>query len=70
MKYLTDKADGQFKKTASNAKLRTYLPDFKERNLNFIHYINKDGVTQIKIRPSKKFMKLKFLAFNLKKKAS
>eukprot|EP00095_Tigriopus_kingsejongensis_P011501 maker-scaffold56_size446035-snap-gene-3.28 protein:Tk11501 transcript:maker-scaffold56_size446035-snap-gene-3.28-mRNA-1 annotation:"gdp-l-fucose synthetase" len=27
--YLTDKADGQFKKTASNAKLRKYLPDFK-----------------------------------------
>jgi GDP-L-fucose synthase len=25
----TDKADGQFKKTASNAKLRKYLPDFK-----------------------------------------
>ena len=25
----TTKADGQFKKTASNAKLRTYLPDFK-----------------------------------------
>ena len=22
-------ADGQFKKTANNAKLRTYLPDFK-----------------------------------------
>ena len=25
----TSKADGQFKKTASNAKLRRYLPDFK-----------------------------------------
>eukprot|EP00227_Mantoniella_beaufortii_P007459 CAMPEP_0197591758 /NCGR_PEP_ID=MMETSP1326-20131121/13895_1 /TAXON_ID=1155430 /ORGANISM="Genus nov. species nov., Strain RCC2288" /LENGTH=318 /DNA_ID=CAMNT_0043157313 /DNA_START=137 /DNA_END=1093 /DNA_ORIENTATION=+ len=25
----TTKADGQFKKTANNAKLRTYLPDFK-----------------------------------------
>lgn len=25
----TSKADGQFKKTASNAKLRKYLPDFK-----------------------------------------
>lgn len=24
----TTKADGQFKKTASNAKLRRYLPDF------------------------------------------
>jgi GDP-L-fucose synthase len=23
------KADGQFQKTANNAKLRTYLPDFK-----------------------------------------
>ena len=23
------KADGQYKKTASNAKLRKYLPDFK-----------------------------------------
>merc|ERR1712025_1345847 len=28
VKYLTDKADGQYKKTASNAKLRKYLPDF------------------------------------------
>uniref|UniRef100_A0A2P2I2M3 GDP-L-fucose synthase n=1 Tax=Hirondellea gigas TaxID=1518452 RepID=A0A2P2I2M3_9CRUS len=27
--YDTTKADGQFKKTASNAKLRKYLPDFK-----------------------------------------
>ena len=27
--YLTDKADGQFKKTASNGKLRRYLPDFQ-----------------------------------------
>ncbi len=25
----TSKADGQFKKTANNAKLRRYLPDFK-----------------------------------------
>ena len=29
VKFLTDKADGQFKKTASNAKLRKYLPNFK-----------------------------------------
>jgi len=29
VKYLTDKADGQFKKTASNAKLRKYLPEFQ-----------------------------------------
>ena len=29
VKFLTDKADGQFKKTASNAKLRKYLPEFK-----------------------------------------
>lgn len=29
LRQLTDKADGQFKKTASNAKLRTYLPDFR-----------------------------------------
>ena len=28
VKFLTDKADGQFKKTASNAKLRKYLPEF------------------------------------------
>jgi len=27
--YLTDKADGQYKKTANNTKLRKYLPDFK-----------------------------------------
>nr|AAH92891.1 Zgc:110348 [Danio rerio]AAI65091.1 Zgc:110348 protein [Danio rerio] len=27
--YDTSKADGQFKKTASNAKLRQYLPDFQ-----------------------------------------
>ena len=29
VKYLTDKADGQYKKTASNQKLRKYLPDFE-----------------------------------------
>ena len=29
VKFLTDKADGQFKKTASNAKLRKYLPGFQ-----------------------------------------
>ncbi|ESO89254.1 hypothetical protein LOTGIDRAFT_205768 [Lottia gigantea] len=29
VKYDTEKSDGQFKKTASNAKLRKYLPDFK-----------------------------------------
>lgn len=29
VKYDTSKSDGQFKKTASNAKLRKYLPDFK-----------------------------------------
>jgi len=29
IKYLTDKADGQFKKTASNAKLRSLHPGFK-----------------------------------------
>jgi len=29
VKFLTDKADGQFKKTASNSKLRKYLPEFK-----------------------------------------
>ncbi len=29
MKYLTDKSDGQFKKTSSNAKLKRYLPDFQ-----------------------------------------
>lgn len=29
LQYDTTKADGQFKKTASNVKLRTYLPDFK-----------------------------------------
>ena len=29
VKFDTSKADGQFKKTANNAKLRKYLPDFK-----------------------------------------
>lgn len=29
MQYDTTKSDGQFKKTASNAKLRKYRPDFK-----------------------------------------
>jgi hypothetical protein len=29
VKFDTTKADGQYKKTASNAKLRKYLPDFK-----------------------------------------
>ena len=29
LQYDTARADGQFKKTASNKKLRNYLPDFK-----------------------------------------
>jgi len=29
VKYDTTRADGQFKKTASNKKLRVYLPDFQ-----------------------------------------
>ena len=29
VRYLTDKADGQYKTTVSNAKLRCYLPDIK-----------------------------------------
>ena len=29
VKFLTDKSDGQLKKTASNAKLRRYLPQFQ-----------------------------------------
>jgi len=29
VKFLTDRPDGQLKKTASNAKLRSYLPEFK-----------------------------------------
>merc|ERR1711868_86979 len=29
VRFLTDKADGQFKKTASNAKLRKYLPEYQ-----------------------------------------
>ena len=29
LQFDTSKSDGQFKKTASNAKLRQYLPDFK-----------------------------------------
>mmetsp|Transcript_10350 Transcript_10350/g.31007 ORF Transcript_10350/g.31007 Transcript_10350/m.31007 type:complete len:226 (+) Transcript_10350:292-969(+) len=29
VQFDTSKADGQFKKTASNAKLRTYLPDYE-----------------------------------------
>ena len=32
--YLTDKADGQYKKTASNAKLRQHLPDFTFTPMN------------------------------------
>ena len=29
IQYDTHRADGQYKKTASNKKLRSYLPDFK-----------------------------------------
>jgi len=29
LQFDTSKSDGQFKKTASNSKLRKYLPDFK-----------------------------------------
>jgi len=35
----TTKADGQYKKTASNAKLRTYLPDYKFKSI-------KDGIQE------------------------
>ena len=28
IKHLTEKSDGQFRKTATNARLRKYLPDF------------------------------------------
>jgi GDP-L-fucose synthase len=38
--YDTSKSDGQFKKTASNKKLRTYLPDFQFTPI-------KDGTTPI-----------------------
>jgi len=37
--WMTDKADGQYKKTASNAKLRKLNPDFKLTSM-------KDGLTQ------------------------
>ena len=33
LQYDTTKSDGQFKKTASNAKLRKYRPDFKFTNI-------------------------------------
>lgn len=32
--FLTDEADGSFKRTASNAKMRKYLPDFKFTPIN------------------------------------
>lgn len=34
LEFDTSKADGQYKKTASNAKLRTLLPDFKFTDFN------------------------------------
>ncbi len=34
MRFDTTKADGQFKKTASNAKLRKYLPGFQFTNID------------------------------------
>jgi len=33
LKFDTSKADGQYKKTASNRKLRTYLPDYKFKSI-------------------------------------
>eukprot|EP00045_Choanoeca_perplexa_P001091 m.17968 g.17968 ORF g.17968 m.17968 type:complete len:161 (+) comp10724_c0_seq4:691-1173(+) len=39
VEFDTSKADGQFKKTASNAKLRKYLPDFKFTSME-------DGIKQ------------------------
>lgn len=33
MQFDTSKSDGQYKKTASNAKLRGYLPDFQFTNM-------------------------------------
>ena len=34
MRFDTTKADGQFKKTASNTKLRRYLPGFRFTNID------------------------------------
>lgn len=34
MRFDTTKADGQFKKTASNAKLRKHLPGFRYTNID------------------------------------
>lgn len=34
LKYDTTFSDGQYKKTASNAKLRSFLPDFKFTNFD------------------------------------
>ena len=39
VEFDTSKADGQFKKTASNRKLRQYLPDFKFTSME-------DGIKQ------------------------
>ena len=33
MQFDTSKSDGQFKKTACNTKLRSYLPDFQFTNI-------------------------------------
>lgn len=77
VKYDTTKSDGQFKKTASNAKLRKYRPDFKftpfkqGRQFNLLNQVG-EKVKMIysikiffeKLEFSSKFITVKLIKFS------
>jgi len=50
LQFDTSKSDGQFKKTASNTKLRKYLPDFKftdiKQGLKIVHQFYRETLSQ------------------------
>jgi len=50
LQFDTSKSDGQFKKTASNTKLRKYLPDFKftdiKQGLIIVHQFYRETLSQ------------------------
>ena len=47
LQFDTSKSDGQFRKTASNAKLRRYIPDFQFTDIHVGKLIDNEGVNFI-----------------------
>lgn len=59
MQYDVSKSDGQYKKTASNAKLRRYLPEFQFTNIR--QGQSSDQETQDVFKKFKRFISSIFL---------